>query len=169
MSQPYVGEIRMFAGNFEPVGWMFCRGQELAVSEYETLFQLIGTTYGGDGMSTFRLPDLGARFPVHQGTLGGRQFTLGEAAGAESVTVGIPQLPNHSHAPAAAASPTTPSASGAYLAGWADAPFTSADPTVALAPQQLGPAGGSQPHENRQPYIAVSFIISPYGVFPSQN
>jgi microcystin-dependent protein len=169
MSQPYVGEIRMFAGNFEPNGWLFCRGQQLQISEYDILFQLIGTTYGGDGATTFCLPDLGTRFPVHQGTLSGRQFTLGEAAGAGSVTVGIPQMPNHSHTPAAAASPTTSSASGAYLAGWADAPFTSTAPTVALAPQQLGPAGGSQPHENRQPYVAVSFIISLYGVYPSQN
>ncbi|UAJ79180.1 phage tail protein [Leifsonia sp. ZF2019] len=169
MSQPYVGEIRMFAGNFEPNGWLFCRGQQVQISDYDTLYALIGTTYGGDGVNTFCLPDLGARFPVHQGTLNGRSFTIGETAGVDAATVSIPQMPNHTHTPVAASAPTSPSASGAYLAGWADAPYTSAAPTVALAPQQLGPAGGSQPHENRQPYVAVSFIISLYGVFPSQT
>lgn len=170
MSQPYVGEIRMFAGNFAPSGWLFCRGQVIAISENETLFQLIGTTYGGDGQETFGLPDLGARFPVHQGTqAGGGSFTMGQMGGTDAVTVSLPQLPSHSHAPAAATTPTTSSASGAYIAARADAPFSSATPSTALALQQLAPAGGSQPHENRQPYVTVSFIISLYGIFPSQT
>jgi len=170
MSQPYVGEIRMFAGNFEPAGWMFCRGQVISISDYETLFQLIGTTYGGDGQSTFGLPDLGARFPVHQGVPPSSDgYTPGEMGGTDAVTVTLTQLPNHTHTPVAAATPTTSSASGAYIAGWADAPFSSATPSTALALQQLAPAGGSQPHENRQPYVTVSFIISLYGVFPTQT
>ncbi|GAA0434504.1 phage tail protein [Leifsonia naganoensis] len=170
MANSYVGEIRMFAGTFEPAGWMFCRGQLISIADYETLFNLLGTTYGGDGQSTFGLPDLGARFPVHQGTSSsGRQFTLGQMSGADQVTVNVPQLPVHTHAPTAAAAPTTASASGAVLAGWADAPFTSATPSTALALQQLAPTGGSQPHENRQPYVTVSFIISLFGIYPSPS
>lgn len=171
MANSYVGEIRMFAGSFEPAGWMFCRGQLIPISGNEALFTLLGTTYGGDGQSTFGLPNLGARFPVNQGTspASGRQFSLGQMGGADQVTVNVPQLPAHTHAPAAAATPTTASASGAYLAGWADAPFTSAIPSTALALQQLAPTGGSQPHENRQPYLTVSFIICLDGIFPSQN
>src|SRR5271157_4244705 len=93
MSQPYVGEIRMFAGNFEPAGWMFCEGQLLPISEYETLFNLIGTTYGGDGQSTFALPDLQGRMPIHQGN----GFTLAENGGVEQVTLTVSQIPAHSH------------------------------------------------------------------------
>jgi len=167
MSQPYVGEIRMFAGNFEPAGWMFCRGQLISISDYETLFQLIGTTYGGDGQSTFGLPDLGARFPIHQAPQSIDEYKPGQMGGTDAVTVTLTQLPIHTHTPVAAATPTTSSASGAYLAGRADAPFSSATPSTALALQQLAPAGGSQPHENRQPYVTVSFIISLYGIFPS--
>src|SRR5262245_15914919 len=102
---PYVGEIRMFAGNFAPVGWMFCEGQLLPVSEYETLFQLIGTTYGGDGQSTFALPDLQSRVPIHQGSGGGSSYQLGEAAGVESVTLTMSQIPIHNHSVATATSP----------------------------------------------------------------
>src|ERR1700726_3720239 len=93
MSQPYVGEIRMFAGNFAPAAWMFCEGQLLPISEYETLFNLIGTTYGGDGQSTFALPDLRGRLPIHQGN----GFTLAETGGVETVTLPVPQIPAHSH------------------------------------------------------------------------
>lgn len=169
MAQPYVGEIRMFAGNFEPVGWMFCRGQTLPISENDTLFALLGTTYGGDGQETFALPNLGGRFAVHQGSGSVGAYPIGQTGGAEQVTLTVPQLPNHTHTPRAAETPTTASASGAYLAGRADLAFTSAAPSTALSPQQLAPAGGSQPHENRQPYVAISFIISLYGIFPSQT
>lgn len=170
MSQPYVGEIRMFAGNFAPAGWMFCRGQVISIADNDTLFALLGTTYGGDGVQTFGLPDLGARFPVHQGTpLGGGSFQMGQMAGTDAVTVTVPQLPGHTHTASAATTPTTASAVGSVVAGWADAPYTSAPPTTALAMQQLAPTGGSQPHENRQPYVTVSFIISLYGIFPSQS
>src|SRR3978361_1590015 len=94
MAQPYVGEIRMFGGNFAPAGWAFCQGQLLAISELETLFQLIGTTYGGDGQSTFALPDLRGRVPIHFGN----GFTLAETGGVETVTLWVSQMPSHSHA-----------------------------------------------------------------------
>src|SRR6202165_2409262 len=97
MSQPYVGEIRMFAGNFAPAGWMFCDGQLLAISDYDTLFNLIGTTYGGDGQSTFALPNLAARVPIHQGSNGTSNYTLAENGGVTSVTLSVNQIPIHSH------------------------------------------------------------------------
>src|SRR4029079_14853626 len=97
MPEPYVGEIRMFAGNFAPNGWMFCEGQALPISENEVLFQLIGTTYGGDGQETFNLPNLASRVPMHQGTFAGQTFTLGDQAGVESVTLSVQQMPNHTH------------------------------------------------------------------------
>jgi microcystin-dependent protein len=169
MAQPYIGEIRMFGGNFAPAGWMFCEGQLLPISEYETLFNLIGTTYGGDGQSTFGLPDLRGRVPVHQGN----SFILAEAGGAEVVTLTTQQLANHTHpllvAPAAgsAASPlnnllAASGSSNVYRPGPAGG-------TVALAPQTVGPVGGSQPHSNVQPYLCVDFIISLFGIFPSQT
>ena len=165
MAQPYVGEIRMFAGNFEPVGWMFCEGQLLPISEYETLFQLIGTTYGGDGQSTFALPDLRGRVPIHQGD----GFLMGETGGVESVTLTVQQIPAHTHpllasvAPGSAAVPT-----GNVLAASASANvYRPAPPGTTMSPQVLTPAGGSLPHENMQPYLCVNHIISLFGIFPS--
>ncbi len=167
MSQPYVGEIRMFAGNFAPRGWMFCEGQPLPISEHETLFQLLGTTYGGDGQSTFALPDLRGRLPLHQGN----GFILAETGGAEEVTLTVQQLPGHSHplhgssSVAADRSPggKVPAESGA--AG--DFPYLEDSPTVNLAPSAISPVGGSQPHTNFQPYLCLDFIISLFGIFPS--
>lgn len=165
MAQPYVGEIKMFAGNFAPAGWMFCEGQLLPISEYETLFQLIGTTYGGDGQSTFALPDLRGRVPIHMG--GG--FTLAETGGAETVTLAVSQVPAHSHPLLAAGivgndpNPTgnVPAESSAVSLYQSGAPIT------AMSPQSIGATGGSQPHENRQPFLCVDFIISLFGIFPS--
>lgn len=168
MAQPYVGEIRMFAGNFAPVGWMFCEGQLLPISENETLFQLIGTTYGGDGESTFALPDLRGRIPIHQGN----GFILAETGGAEEITLTVNQIPAHSHPALAttnAASSTAPNANN-LLARTALATITaygSDNPKTQLAPSTIGPVGGSQPHTNFQPYLCVDFIISLYGLFPS--
>ncbi|MFF2051230.1 phage tail protein [Leifsonia sp. NPDC058194] len=169
MGQPYVGEIRMFAGTFAPLDWLLCQGQVLPIAENETLYQLIGTTYGGDGQTTFALPNLTARFPLHYGSSSAGSYPIGTSVGTDSVTLLTPQIPSHTHLPAVGSSPTTASAAGAYLSSWADVPYSSAAPSLALAPQQLAPAGGSQPHENRQPYVAVNFIISLAGVFPSQS
>ena len=167
MAQPYVGEIRMFGGNFAPAGWMFCEGQLLPISENETLFNLIGTTYGGDGQSTFALPDLRGRLPVHQGN----GFTLAETGGVESVTLTLNQIPTHSHPMLASSNnATTANAGGNVLAQTPTyTPYISgAAPNTPLAPS-IAPDGGSQPHDNFQPYLCVSFIISLFGIFPSQN
>jgi microcystin-dependent protein len=164
MAQPYVGEIRMFAGNFAPAGWMFCEGQLLPISENETLFQLLGTTYGGDGQSTFALPDLRGRLPLHQGN----GFTLAETGGAEEITLTVSQIPAHSHpflaadATAAGANPQT-----ALLAKPTASIYNAGTNPVNMAAQVVGSVGGSQPHTNFQPYLCVDFIISLFGLFPS--
>ena len=164
MAQPYVGEIRMFAGNFAPAGWMFCEGQLLPIAENETLFNLIGTTYGGDGQSTFALPDLRGRLPIHQGN----GFTLAEMGGAETVSLTVQQIAAHSHAMLASNDIPTLSSPANNLLGQAAAKFYRAgSPTVQLNPTAIGPVGGSQPHTNFQPYLCVDFIISLFGVFPS--
>lgn len=171
MSQPFVGEIRLFAGNFPPVGWAFCDGSVLSIAENETLFQLIGTTYGSDGQETFALPDLRGRIPIHAGSGPGlTPRTIGEPDGTESVTLTMAQMPSHAHPWQASSAPADPSAGpvGGLLAQ-SSSPVYVADPVsdVAMAPQGVGAAGGSQPHENLAPYLCVSFIISLYGIFPS--
>jgi len=166
MAQPYVGEIRMFAGNFEPAGWMFCEGQLLPISEYETLFQLIGTTYGGDGQSTFALPDLRGRIPVHQGS----GFVLAETGGAEEITLTVNQIPAHSHPLIASinvAQDTNPQNKVLGQAGGGILPYIQDSPDANLSPQAMTSVGGSQPHTNFQPYLCVDFIISLFGIFPS--
>jgi microcystin-dependent protein len=165
MAQPYVGEIRMFAGNFAPAGWMFCEGQLLPISEYETLFNLIGTTYGGDGQSTFGLPDLRGRIPIHQGN----GFVLAEQGGAEEITLTVNQIPAHSHPLLAAnAVGNDPNPNNNVLAeSSAVRLYQSAAPAAAMASQSISSTGGSQPHTNFQPYLCVDFIISLFGIFPS--
>lgn len=166
MAQPYVGEIRIFAGNFAPAGWMFCEGQLLPISENETLFQLIGTTYGGDGQSTFALPDLRGRLPVHQGN----GFILAETGGAEEITLTVNQIPAHSHpfiaSSAAGGSSNTnnntlaTSVGNLYFSTPASSPGT-------MSASMVSPVGGSQPHTNFQPYLCLNYIISLFGIFPS--
>ena len=181
MAQPYVGQIMIFGGNFAPAGWMMCAGQLLPISEYETLFQLIGTTYGGDGQSTFGLPNLCGRAPVHMGQGSGlSSYIIGQNSGVESVTLTTQQIPAHNHA-VRVASPTqananTP-ASNVVLADefqnsgqslFTYAAFNNANQS-ALAQQTIGMTGGNQPHANMQPYLVLNYIISLFGVFPSQN
>lgn len=166
MAQPYVGEIRIFAGNFAPAGWMFCEGQLLPISEYETLFQLIGTTYGGDGQSTFALPDLRGRIPIHQGN----GFILAETGGAEQITLTVQQIPAHTHpllASTTVASDTQTSNTILAQASTFDPYNVSIPPATAMAPGSVSPVGGSQPHDNFQPYLCLDFIISLFGIFPS--
>lgn len=160
----------MFAGNFAPVGWFFCEGQLLPISEYDTLFVLIGTTYGGDGQETFALPDLRGRIPVHQGTGSGlttRQ--IGETGGAEEITLVAQQIPSHSHALLASSGPgTSNNPSGSVFAESPSINTYIEDVTgVALGAQAVSSVGGSQPHTNFQPYLCLNFIISLYGIFPS--
>jgi microcystin-dependent protein len=164
VAQPYVGEIRMFAGNFAPAGWMFCEGQLLPISENETLFQLIGTTYGGDGQSTFALPDLRGRIPLHQGN----GFILAETGGAEEITLTVNQIAAHSHAPLASSQVAADRNPAAALPAQALSQIYINDtPNVNFLPNAVGPVGGSQPHTNFQPYLCVDFIISLFGIFPS--
>jgi microcystin-dependent protein len=171
MPEPYVGEIRMFAGNFAPNGWMFCEGQTLPISENDVLFQLIGTTYGGDGQETFNLPNLASRVPIHMGTgPDGTTYQIGEMAGTEQETLTVQQIPIHTHAMLASTDIPNASSPGNNLVGQAAAKFfRNGSPSVQLNPQSLAPAGGSQPHENVQPFLCINFIISLFGVFPSQT
>jgi|ERR1051326_791320 microcystin-dependent protein len=168
MSSPFVGEIRMFGGSFAPAGWAFCQGQLIPISENDTLFNLIGTTYGGDGQSTFALPDLSGRVPMH---VGGTHI-LGEAAGTETVTLTVSQIPAHSHSVLCNANNGTQSTPvNNFFAGAGVQLYV--DSSVAN-PQNMNsgivqPDGGSQPHENMAPFLVISFIISLFGIFPSQN
>ena len=168
MAQPYVGEIRMFAGNFAPAGWMFCEGQLLPISEYETLFNLIGTTYGGDGQSTFALPDLRGRIPLHFGN----GFTLAETGGAEEITLTVSQIPAHSHpmlGSTTLATDPNPNPTNVLATTSQIEIYFSDVPDSSLNNQSIGSTGGSQPHNNFQPYLCVDFIISLFGIFPSQT
>ena len=169
MGQPYVGEIRLFAGNFAPAGWLFCEGSLLPISENDVLFNLIGTTYGGDGQETFALPDLRGRVPLHQGTSrsSGTTYVVGQAAGVEEVTLTVSQIPAHTHPVSVS---TAPGSSGSAVGGVpaasaADVLWGRGTPSEQMAP--TGAAGGSQPHTNLQPYTCLNYIISLFGVFPS--
>jgi len=177
MSSPFIGEIRMFAGNFAPVGWALCNGAIIPIDQNDALFNLIGTTYGGDGQTTFALPDLQSRVPIHVGS----GFVLGQTGGTESVTLTTQQIPVHSHVPLAGSglggngASNTPN--GTFLADEAitgnitPTPFayTTAAPATPLSPSAIGPAGGSQPHDNMIPFLCINFIIALFGIFPSQN
>ena len=167
MSQPFIGEIRMFGGNFAPAGWAFCDGQVLPISENDALFTLIGTTYGGDGEETFALPDLRGRVPVHQGN----GVALAQAGGAETVTLTTQQLPVHNHAfigsPNPGGTTNPPSNVVAQIPG--GSAYIQDQTGVPMNPGSLPPRGGSQPHDNMQPYLCISFIISLFGVFPQQS
>lgn len=163
----------MFAGNFPPAGWEFCRGQLLPISEYDTLFVLIGTTYGGDGQTTFGLPDLRGRIPIHQGAGPGLStYTLGQAGGVEEVTLSATQIPAHTHTlNASSNNGSTSNAPNNVLATTSgfDMYFDGIDAGNNLATNAINSVGGSQPHENMQPFLCVSFIISLFGVFPQQS
>ncbi len=168
MAQPYVGEIRMFGGNFAPAGWMFCSGQLLPISENETLFNLIGTTYGGDGQSTFGLPDLRGRLPVHQ-----NGSNLAETGGAETITLTVQQIPAHSH-PMIGSNNLAGQTAPANQVGGKNSvatvsPYGTDAPRIPINPSSVSPVGGSQPHNNFQPYLCIDFIISLFGIFPSQT
>jgi len=172
MAQPYVGEIRMIGFSFPPVGWMLCQGQTLPISENEVLFQLIGTTYGGDGQETFQLPNLQSRVPLHFGQApSGVTYQIAEMAGVESVTLTTQQIPNHTHALMATTNTAQQTqATGQVLGNSATATMYIEDsPSVALNANAITPSGGSQPHENLQPYLCINFIISLFGIFPSQT
>lgn len=174
---PYIGEIRLFAGNFAPNGWLFCNGQILPISNYDALFNLIGTTYGGDGQSTFALPDMQGRLPIHQGSNGGNNYVLGTMGGAETVTLSYSQIPSHTHAmvsmaPTGAApqgNATHQSPLARYPAGGATKVFAATQPDVMLNAAAIESVGNGQPHENLMPFCCINFIISTYGIYPTQG
>lgn len=179
MSQPYVGEIRIFAGNFPPAGWAMCDGQLMAIADNDTLFTLIGTTYGGDGQSTFGMPDLRGRAPVHSGTSSGQTYIVGQSAGVETVTLSSQQMPQHTHSLVSTATPATTNVPtnatifadigpAAINNLFAFKPYDGSN-QVTLNATSVSPVGGNQPHDNMQPYLGLNFIISLYGIFPSQS
>jgi microcystin-dependent protein len=170
---PYVGEIRMVAGYYAPAGWMFCEGQALSIAnpDYEALFQLIGTTYGGDGQTTFNLPDLRGRVPIHQGSVGGSSFFLGQGGGAESVTLTAQQIPAHTHPLQGTTDVADSNSPNNTLV--AQPPvmleYYPIAPSSLMSASAVGSTGGSQPHTNFQRYLCINFIVSIFGVFPSQT
>jgi microcystin-dependent protein len=172
MAQPYIGEIRLFAGNFAPSGWAFCHGQLMPISENDQLFVVIGTTYGGDGEETFALPDLRGRVPIHQGLGPGLSSTriLGETGGTESTTLTVNQIPSHTHAMLASSDTGTLPDPGNHVVArshTANVDMYLEDlPNVNMSSNSISPVGGSQPHENMQPFLAVSFILALFGLYP---
>jgi microcystin-dependent protein len=170
MSQPYIGEVRLVGFDFAPLDWAMCNGALQSIAENSTLFQLIGTTYGGDGQNTYALPDLQGRIPLHQGSNGTSNYVIGAKGGVETVTVTLNQFPSHTH-PLQASSVTASSniATGNVLGSGVYA-YANAAPTIALNNSMIGlSGGGNQPHENRQPYVVMNWVIALFGVFPSQN
>ncbi|WP_457418937.1 phage tail protein [Roseateles sp. P5_E7] len=170
MSNPFIGEIRLFGGNFAPAGWALCQGQLISIAENDALFNLIGTTYGGDGVQTFALPDLRGRVPVHQGRGAGLSSrVIGEVGGSEAVTLTLAQMPQHSHAMnASSAAATMGSPGGALLATTAVNSYDTGAGSTAMAAGAIGSSGASQPHVNMGPTLALNYIISLFGIFPPQ-
>lgn len=165
MAEPFLSEIRIMSFNFPPKGWASCNGQLLPINQNQALFALLGTTYGGNGTTTFALPDLRRRVPIHVGA----NHALGERAGTDSVTLTLPQLPAHNHAAIASASVgDTPAPAGALLGGFNNG-YRAATALTTLAPTTVGTIGGSQAHENRQPFLALNYCIALQGIFPSPN
>lgn len=174
MSEPYLGEIRYVGFNFAPQGWMFCNGQLLSVSEYDALFVLLGTTYGGDGQQTFALPNLQSRIPLHVGPDGfGNSYALGQSVGTETVALNVTQIGSHTHSYqcSTGGAVTTAPANGSYLASNPNQPLYTAD-AASLTPLASNAialsGGGNQAHDNIMPYLCVNFIICVEGIYPSQ-
>jgi microcystin-dependent protein len=168
MSSPFIGEIRMFGGNFAPAGWAFCNGALMPIAENDALFTLIGTTYGGDGLTTFALPDLQSRVPIHVGP----GFAQGQTGGTETVTLTTNQIPSHSHVPTCNSAPGTQVGPGNGL--WASTSpslnqYSTNAPTLIMDPAAIGQTGSNQPHDNMVPFLAINFILSLFGIFPSQT
>lgn len=170
---PFIGEIRMFGGNFAPKGWAFCNGQLLSISQNTALFSLLGTTYGGNGTTTFGLPDLRGRAPLHWGQGPGLSpYAQGEQGGQEQSTLIANQMPTHSHAANAASgggNVTGPSGAVWAASTQRDTLYSNGGPGATMSPAAIGNAGGNQPHENRQPYLTVSFIIALEGIYPPRD
>jgi len=170
---PYIGEIRMFGGNFAPIGWALCNGQLISIASNDALFSLIGTTYGGDGVNTFALPNLQGRLPIHQGNGGGGVYVMGQLSGTETVTLTGGQIPTHSHSANVSTTASSPSPANAQLATAASsvyvAPVSPPPAIVTLAPQSVAANSGGQSHSNLMPFQVATFIISLEGIYPTQS
>ena len=170
MSDPYVGEVRLVGFNFAPVGWMICNGSLQSIANYETLYNLIGTTYGGDGQSTFGIPNLQSRIPIHQGTsTTGTAYVIGQPSGVETVTLGINQYPSHNHSLLASTNSTGSSNPANNVVNSGLTAYTADAPATPMLSAMVGNSGGNLPHNNLQPYLALNWIIAYDGVYPSQN
>lgn len=171
MSDPFVGEIKIFAGTYAPNGWFLCQGQPLPIAEYDVLYTLLGTTYGGDGVNTFNLPDLRGRMPVHQGTNQFGTYVLGQISGLETVTLLASQVAAHNHLLSCTSVKGTAGSPGGNVPAASDAALFTAPAGInsVMNPQVVGAAGTGLPHDNMSPYLAVNFIIAWQGIFPSQN
>jgi microcystin-dependent protein len=167
MAEPFVGEVRLFAGNFAPQGWAFCDGQLLSIADNDVLFALVGTLYGGDGQNTFALPDLRGRVPVHQAS----GYTIGQQGGSESVALAASQMPRHTHAMMASTLAASTAHGPAEVLGSSPTMnlYGTGAPNMAMDPNAITPAGGNQPHDNMPPFVAMNYIIALFGIFPSQN
>ncbi len=171
MAQPYIGEIKMFGGNFAIQGYAFCNGQLIAIDQNDALFSLIGTTYGGDGQQTFGLPDLRGRIPLHVGTGPGLSpRTLGQASGTETVTLTTNQIASHNHSVVVDTNTGgLSSPQNNIIAKSSSTPYSQTAVDNQMGNQSIGNTGGSQPHDNMMPYQCVTYIIALYGIYPSQN
>jgi microcystin-dependent protein len=169
MSTPYVGEVRLVGFNFAPVDWSICNGALISISQNETLFNLIGTTYGGDGQSTFGLPNLQSRIPIHQGSNGQNTYVIGQSGGVETVTLNINQYPSHNHSLMASTNLTGSSTPTSSVVNNGLTAYTADAPATPMLSAMVGNSGGNLPHNNLQPYLALNWIIALYGVYPSQN
>jgi len=169
MSTAYVGEVRLVGFNFAPVGWALCNGQLISISQNTTLFNLIGTTYGGDGQSTFALPNLQGRVPIHQGSSGGSNYAIGQTGGLETVTLNVSQYPSHNHALLSSSNSGGVNNPANDTVGSGLKAYSAAPPATPMNSAMLGIAGGGQPHDNLQPFLALNWIISLFGVYPSQG
>jgi microcystin-dependent protein len=167
MAQSFVGEIRMFGGNFAPLDWAFCNGQLMQISQFDALFNLIGTTYGGDGQTTFGLPDLQCRLPVHQNAANGA-FVIGQKSGEENHILTLQEMPSHTHTVIGMGSGTGNGVAGNLYGGGGLAAFKSTT-GASMNAQMVENNSGNQPHTNVMPFLAVSFIISLFGIFPSRS
>ncbi len=170
MSAPYIGEIRMAGFNYAPQGWLFCDGSLIGIDQNSALFNLIGTTYGGDGQTTFALPNLQGCVPVHQGSSQSGSYTMGQYSGVEQVTLSLPQFPQHTHTvPCAAAGGVASPANAVFGGDPTVAVYAAADNSTQLNSAVLSSVGGNQPHSNMMPYCVINFIIAAEGIYPSQN
>jgi microcystin-dependent protein len=169
MSLPYLGEVRLVGFNFAPADWLACNGQSLSISTNNALFDLIGTTYGGDGQTVFNIPNLQGRIPIHQGSNGTSNYALGQQGGVQMVTLTIGQYPVHNHNLMASTNPVASNSASNSTVGKGLAAYTTDSPSSAMNAAMVGLSGNNGAHENRQPYLVLNWIIATSGIFPSPS